>query len=83
MISVSEIFDFIQLKNTGLLLETFALAHPEFGSSVNPISTKGADYAHQITASPPQFENPAASLKRIPSLHADNCQQDKLWKMKI
>ena len=40
----------------------WALAHPEFGSSVNPITTRGADYAHHITASPPGFENPAASL---------------------
>ena len=40
----------------------WALAHPEFGSSVNPIPTRGADYAHHITASPPGFENPAASL---------------------
>ena len=38
------------------------LAHPEFGSSVNPSTTKGADYAHHITASPPGFENPAAAL---------------------
>ena len=35
----------------------WALAHPEFGSSVNPITTKGADHAHHITASPPGFEN--------------------------
>ena len=40
----------------------WALAHLEFGSSVNPITTRGADYAHHITASPPGFENPAASL---------------------
>ena len=40
----------------------WALAHPEFGSSINPITTRGADYAHHITASPPGFENPAASL---------------------
>ena len=40
----------------------WALAHPEFGSSVKPITTKGADYALNITASPPQFENPEASL---------------------
>ena len=40
----------------------WALAHPEFGSSVNPITTRGADFAHHITASPPGFENPAASL---------------------
>ena len=41
----------------------WALAHPEFGSSVNPITTRGADYAHHITASPPGFENPAAALE--------------------
>ena len=35
---------------------------PEFGSSVNPITIRGADYAHHITASPPGFENPAAAL---------------------
>ena len=40
----------------------WALAHSEFGSSVNPITTRGADYAHHITASPPGFEIPAASL---------------------
>ena len=33
-----------------------------FGSSVNPITTRGADYAHLITASPPGFENLAASM---------------------
>ena len=38
------------------------LAHPEFGSIVNPITTRGADYVHHITASPSGFENPAASL---------------------
>ena len=40
----------------------WAFAHLEFGSSVNPITTRGADYAHHITASPPRFGNPAASL---------------------
>ena len=40
----------------------WALAHPEFGSSVNPITTRGVDYAHHITASTPGFENPAAAL---------------------
>ena len=44
----------------------WALAHPEFGSSVNPITTRGADYAHHITASPPGFENPAAALIGTP-----------------
>ena len=40
----------------------WALAQPEFGSSVNPITTRGADDAHHVNASPPGFENPAASL---------------------
>ena len=43
----------------------WALAHPEFGRSVNPITTRGADYAHHITASPPGFEIPAASLQKV------------------
>ena len=46
----------------------WALAHQEFGSSVNPIilsiTTRGADYAHHITSSPPGFENPAAALDK-------------------
>ena len=40
----------------------WALAHPEFVSSVNPITTRGADFTHHITASPPGFKNPSASL---------------------
>ena len=40
----------------------WALAHLELGSSVNPITAREADYAHHITASPPGFEYPAASL---------------------
>ena len=40
----------------------WALAHPEFWSLVNPITTRGADYAYHITASPPGFENLAAAL---------------------
>ena len=39
----------------------WALAHPEFGSSVDPNPTRGADYAHRITACPPGFENLATS----------------------
>ena len=29
---------------------------PDFGRSVNPISTKGADYSHQIILAPPDFQ---------------------------
>ena len=38
----------------------WVLAHPEFGSSVNP--KEGGDYAHHITACPPGFENLTVSL---------------------
>ena len=34
----------------------------EFVSSVNPITTRGADYVQRITASPAGFENLAAAL---------------------
>ena len=56
-----------RLKNSASMLSNdaasgWALAYPEFGSSVNPITTRGSDYAHYITASPPEFENPAAAL---------------------
>jgi hypothetical protein len=43
----------------------WALAHLAFGSSVNPIPTRGADYNHQITACPPGFENLAGSLSHM------------------
>ena len=34
----------------------------DFGSSVNPIPTMGAIYAHHITVCPPGFENLTESL---------------------
>ena len=40
----------------------WALAHPEFEISVNPITTRGADYAYSITACPPGYENLAEFL---------------------
>ena len=39
----------------------WALAHPEFGVSVNPLTTRGpiggrgVDYAHPITTCPPKY----------------------------
>ena len=41
----------------------WVLAHPEFGSSVNP--KEGGDYAHHITACPPGFENLTVSLLKV------------------
>ena len=34
-----------------------AMAHPDFGRSVNPISTRGTDYAHLITTGTPGFSD--------------------------
>ena len=56
----------------------WALAHPEFGSSVNPITTRGADSAHHITASPPGFEIPAASLRSVSTLSKKNPDNQNL-----
>ena len=39
-----------------------ALAPPVFGQTVNPISTRGADYTHHITTSPPGFSDLATGL---------------------
>ena len=63
ILSISLGYSAVMPLNNGLA--GWALAHPEFGSSVNPITTRGADYAHHITASPPGFENPAASLQCV------------------
>ena len=41
-----------------------ALAPSVFGRSVNPILTRGADYAHHITTGPSTFLDGAASLIR-------------------
>ena len=40
----------------------WALAYLEFARSVNPITTRGADYAHHITTSPSRLENTVAPL---------------------
>ena len=32
-----------------------AMAHPDFERLINPISTRGADYAHPITTAPLRF----------------------------
>ena len=49
----------------------WALAHPEFWGSVNPIpGWGGADYAQQITAFLPGFEKLSISL---------NCAGQLLW----
>ena len=39
-----------------------ALAPPVFGRTVNPISTRGADYAHYSTTSLPGFSDLATAL---------------------
>ena len=39
-----------------------AMAHPDFGRSVNPISTRGTDYAHLITTGTPRFSDLQTAL---------------------
>ena len=39
-----------------------ALAPPVFGQTVNPISTRGADYTHHSTTSPPGISDLATGL---------------------
>merc|ERR1712008_153979 len=46
----------------------WALAQSKFGSSVDPIPTRGADYALHTTACPPGFENPTTSLQSNKSI---------------
>ena len=59
----------------GLYSRGWTLAHPEFGSSVNPIPTRGAVYAHHITYCLPtriskpsgiSAESPVAFVSGIP-----------------
>ena len=42
-----------------------AMAHPDFGRSVNPISTRGTDYAHLITSGTPGFSDLPTALHYI------------------
>ena len=42
-----------------------ALAPPMFGQTVNPISTRRADYARQSTTSPPKFSGLATALSTL------------------
>ena len=43
-----------------------AMAHPDFGRSVNPISTRGTDYPHLITTGTPGFSDlPTALIIKV------------------
>ena len=39
-----------------------AMAHSDFGRSVNPISTRGTDYAHLTTTGTPEFSDLPTAL---------------------
>ena len=45
-----------------------AMAPPDFGRSVNPILTRGTDYAHLITTGTPGFSDLPTALGRSYSL---------------
>ena len=40
-----------------------AMTPPDFGRSVNPISTRGTDYAHLITTVTPEFSDTPTALQ--------------------
>ena len=69
--SYAEIFNYNITEDTVIISDAasgcsgWALAHPEFWSSVNPITTRGADYAHHITASPPVLKTQQHLLKDL------------------
>ena len=46
-----------------------AMAHPDFARSVNPISTRGTDYAHLITTCTPGFSDLPTALYYRHYLH--------------
>ena len=55
-----------------------AIAQPDFGRSVNPISTRGTDYAHLITTGTPGFSDlltalPCAYLVPLRDARATKC----------
>ena len=66
----------VSFRDTASGWAGWALAHPEFGSSANPIPTRGADYAHHITACPPAFENLTVSMS------LDQVKSQNLYKIK-
>ena len=55
----------LSLKFRGVVSEGAggAMAPPDFGRSVNPISTRGTDYAHLITTGTPGFSDLPTALK--------------------
>ena len=58
-------FQSLKTIESSTALSVLPLVGGQFGSSVNPITTRGVDYAHPITASPPGFEKLAASLNFV------------------
>ena len=43
----------------------FAMTHPDFARSVNPISPSGTYYAHLITTGTPEFSDHPTALHNI------------------
>ena len=59
-------FDYTGVSSLGVLATGGAMAPPDFGRSVNPISTRGTDYVHLITTGSPGFSDlPTALLHRL------------------
>ena len=52
-----------------------ATALPDFGRSVNPISTRGTDYAHLITTGTPRFFRPYDGPDAAAALYSSKSRQ--------
>ena len=59
-----------------------ALTPPVFGQTVNPISTRGADYTHHSTTSPPGFSEFATALKPTTKRNSKKNHPKELTKIK-
>ena len=58
-------YDTINDSDCRAVVPGCAMAHPDFGRSVNPISTGGTDYAHLITSGTPGFSDLPTALDCI------------------
>ena len=69
-----------------------ARALPKFWVTVNPISTRGADYAHhstmglvwlKFTVTPLQTEACLIKIQKGKTLHISGCVERNLWNLKL
>ena len=55
-----------------------AMAPPDFGRSVNPISTRGTDYTHLITNGTPGFSDLLTALIKSIKIKSNQIKQNEV-----